>query len=81
MIIDLMRARTNVEICEDILLSSSIMDQKNISPELKDAYEKMLESTKILYFMLSEAINMEKVQELHIINPLEKLTNGVLTEE
>jgi len=78
MVPDLMRARINVEICEDILLSSTVGDQQDTSPALKEAYENALKSLKTLYFMMSEAINMEKAHDSRKVDPIEQLITDAL---
>ena len=78
MVADLTRARIYVEICEDILSSSTIEKQKNATPDLGNAYESTLISIKKLYFMMSEAINMEKAHESHKVDPIEELIADAL---
>ena len=65
MIDTLEQARSQTEVCEDILRSPMFSDYQHASPGLEQAYQNALQSIEVLYFSLSEVINMQKMQNSH----------------
>lgn len=74
----LKRARIYVQICEEILSCSTVENQKDVTLGLENAYQNTLKSIEVLYFEISEVINMEKAHESHRLDPLQQLITDAL---